>query len=567
MRRILLIGLLLAAAAGFVALSTGASEEKGTGEYKVELDNAFGLVEGGDFKVAGVSAGRITTLEVDKRTKRALVGFEVTEDGFGSLRTDASCEVMPQSLVGEYFVNCEPGKAREKLQPGDTIPVERTASTVPPDLVANIMRRPRRERLRLIVNELGAAVAGNADNLNAALRRASPALRETNRVLRILAEQNQVLADLARNADEVVGELSDNRREISRWVVEARDTARASAERDEDIRRGFQRLPTFLAELEPTMRELGLTVERQGPALQNLAASADQLERLLENIPPFAEATRPALRSLGEASVTGRQAVAPGRETVRQLSRYAEGVPELGRNLAIILEHLDDRDNAIEDDARSPGGQGYTGLEALLQYTFDQTLAVNLHDGNVHILQVFPFEGACAPYSDLSAVPELGEQCGRFLGPNPLGIKSADPTAPANWDRNDRGPEGEDPNNRRRTAPADRDLARDRGDDRGRSGGSGGGGSGGSAGGGGTGGGSGGGGDDGGGGGARPPVRLPDLDDILPGGGGGGGGGGAPQVPQTPQPPAVRDLPNLGTAAARDGGDSDRQLMEFLFGS
>ncbi len=398
MKRILLIGLLLTVGTAFVALSTGAKEEDTLGEFKVEFDNAFGLVEGGDFKVAGVTAGKITSLDVDKRTKRAVIGFEVTEKGFGSLRADAACQITPQSLVGEYFVNCDPGTSRETLRPGSTIPVERTASTVPPDLVANIMRRPRRERLRLIINELGAAVAGNADNLNAALRRASPALRETNRVLALLADQNQVLADLAKNADEVVGELAENRREITRWVVEARDISRTSAERDDDIRRGFERLPTFLAELEPTMRELGRTVDRQGPALQNLAASSGQLKRLFENIPPFADASRPALRALGRASVTGRQAVEPARGTVRALARYAKGTPELGRNLAIILEHIDDRENAIEADARSPGGEGYTGLEALLQYTFDQTLAVNLHDGNTHILQSAVFESTCGPY-------------------------------------------------------------------------------------------------------------------------------------------------------------------------
>ncbi len=552
MRRILLIGLLLVAGAAFVALSTGAKDEDTLGEFKVEFDNAFGLVEGGDFKVAGVTAGKITTLDVDKETKRAVIGFEVTEKGFGSLRKDARCEVMPQSLVGEYFVNCEPGTG-PILEPGSTISVDRTASTVPPDLVANIMRRPRRERLRLIINELGAAVAGNAENLNAALRRASPALRETNRVLAILADQNQVLADLAKNADEVVGELAENRREITRWVVESRDIARTSAERDDDIRRGFQRLPTFLAELEPTMRELGRTVERQGPALQNLAASSSQIERLFENLPPFAEASRPALRALGKASVTGREAVAPARGTVRELRRYAAGAPELGKNLAIILEHLDDRDHAIEADERSPGGKGYTGLEALLQYTFDQTLAVNLHDGNTHILQVFPFEGACAPYADLSAVPALGEQCGRFLGPNALGINSADPTAPANWDRNDRGPEEMDPNIRRRRAALERAAAGFRGR---AGGGSGGGASIGSGGGGAR---SGGGGGSGGDGGARPPVRLPDLGAILPGGGNGA-------VPQTPEPPAVRDVPGVG-ATGRDDTESQQQLMDFLFGS
>ena len=48
------------------------------------------------------------------------------------------------------------------------------------------MRRPYRERLRIILDELGAGVAGRADDLNETIRRASPALRETDRVLDVL---------------------------------------------------------------------------------------------------------------------------------------------------------------------------------------------------------------------------------------------------------------------------------------------------------------------------------------------------------------------------------------------
>ena len=40
-----------------------------------------------------------------------------------------------------------------------------------------------------------------------------------------------MLADLTTNADAVISELADNRQDVGRFVVEARDTAAASAER------------------------------------------------------------------------------------------------------------------------------------------------------------------------------------------------------------------------------------------------------------------------------------------------------------------------------------------------
>ena len=62
-------------------------------------------------------AGKITEMRVDRKTHRALVDFEITKAGFGSLREDVFCESRPQSLIGEYFIDCKPGKG-EKLASG-----------------------------------------------------------------------------------------------------------------------------------------------------------------------------------------------------------------------------------------------------------------------------------------------------------------------------------------------------------------------------------------------------------------------------------------------------------------
>ncbi len=56
------------------------------------------------------------------------------------------------------------------------------------DLIGNINRLPYRQRLAIIINEFGTALAGRGDDLNEAIHRANPALRETDKVLAILAE-------------------------------------------------------------------------------------------------------------------------------------------------------------------------------------------------------------------------------------------------------------------------------------------------------------------------------------------------------------------------------------------
>ncbi|MGH2947033.1 MAG: MlaD family protein [Solirubrobacteraceae bacterium] len=436
MRRLIVIALVLAAGGAAAMASARSGDEPAGNQFTVELDNAFGVVEGADVKIAGVRAGRVTGMRVDRRSKRALIDFEITKQGFGSLRADAFCETRPQSLIGEYFVDCQPGTDERRLKAGSTIPVERTASTVPVDLINNIMRRPYRERLRIILSELGAGVGGRAEGINEAIRRAVPALRETDRVLAILARQNQVLADLTRDADTVIGDLAGNRRDVGRWVKETQETAAASAERSRDIRASLQRLPTFLRELKPTMEALGEASDAQAPMLADLNASAGQLEDLFKNLQEFSPATEVSLRSLAEASETGRPALRAAQPTIDLLNSFSEDTPELSNNLAIVLKHLDDRNFAVEKDPRSPGGQGYTGFEALLQYIFDQTLGINIFDANGYILKINLFHSKCSEFQNRDSLkhemeedPSFYADCAAILGPNQPGITTPDPTA------------------------------------------------------------------------------------------------------------------------------------------
>jgi virulence factor Mce-like protein len=435
-RRLLILCLLLGAGvAAVLATASAGSQEPGGSQFTIELDNAFGIVNGADVKVAGVRAGRVTGMRVDRRSKRALVDIAIDKAGFGSMRTDAFCETRPQSLIGEYFVDCRPGEDPERLPAGATIPVEQTASTVPIDLINNIMRRPYRERLGIILDELGAGVGGRAGDIQDTVRRAVPALRETDRVLAILADQNQVLANLTRNADTVLGDLADNRKDVGRFVTETHQTAAASAERREAIAASLERLPAFLRELEPTMAKLGQATDAQSPALADLNASADQLATLFENLPDFADASRTSFKSLGELGRDGRPALQAAKPTIAELDRAAANAPELANNLRFVLADLDDRKRAVEKDPRSPGGQGYTGFEALLQYIFDQTMAINAFDSNGYMLKVNLFLSQCSDYQNLQSLkkklkedPSFYAECAAILGPNQPGITQADPS-------------------------------------------------------------------------------------------------------------------------------------------
>ena len=214
MKRVATVFLLLALAAAAV-VTTGAADDGGDYKVRAIFDNAGFVIPGEDVKVAGVKVGKIDSMDVTRDFK-AVVVLDIQDPAYQDFRTDASCQVRPQSLIGEKFVECtptqkraadaEPPPALRQIERGEgegqyLLPVENTQKSVDLDLINNVMRLPYRQRLSLIVSELGTGLAGRGKEVNQVIRRADPALKEVDEVLELLASQNKVLSNLARDSD------------------------------------------------------------------------------------------------------------------------------------------------------------------------------------------------------------------------------------------------------------------------------------------------------------------------------------------------------------------------------
>ena len=264
-------------------------------------------------------------------------------------------------------------------------------------------------------------------------------------MLRILGDQNQVIKNFITDSDTVVQELERNKRDVVRWVREAGDAAEISATRRNELRAGFQRFPEFLDELRPTMTRLGELADEQTPLMVDLRRAAPDLDTFFTRLGPFAEASRPAVHSLGETSEVGIRAFREGRQEVTELRRLAAGSPALAKPLRQFLQTIDDRKRAIENDPRAkatappapdptaiPGEGGFTGMEAIWNYFFWQTLSINMLDDTAHILRAsLTAAPDCIEWHNeppkTPAEHETFERCNSYLGPNQPGIFSPDP--------------------------------------------------------------------------------------------------------------------------------------------
>jgi virulence factor Mce-like protein len=392
MRRLIAIGTLAVALPVLALVGLGASDGGGSG-YRVRaiFDSVAAAVPGEDVKIAGARVGSIDSMDVTPQKKAAVV-LEIEDERFAPFRSDASCTIRPQSLIGEKFVECKPGTQAgsplRKIESGEgegdyLLPLARTSSPVDLDLINNTLRLPFRERLAILLNEFGTGLAGRGEDLNEVIHRANPALRNTDRVLRILARQNDVLGRLARDSDTVLGPLARERVKVADWVVQANHTAQATAERRADIRGSLARLPSFLRELRPLMADLEGFADQGTPVVHDLGVAAPDLGRLTKALGPFSEASIPAVRSLGRALVRGRPALIRARPLIQDLGRFANDARPVSTNLADLTASL-----------KKTGG-----LERILDYLFFQTIAVNGFDSIGHYLRAGLVVNLCTTYA------------------------------------------------------------------------------------------------------------------------------------------------------------------------
>jgi virulence factor Mce-like protein len=425
MRRFVYLGLIVAILPWIVIGIVRESTDDDTKEHyyvRAIFDNASTLVAGEDVKVAGVAVGVISDMDVTD-DKKAAVTLRIDDSNFVPWKTDASCKVGSQGLIGEKFVDCQPGSTNAeqlaKIENGDgegerLLSVQNTSSPVDLDLIGDIQRLPYRQRFAILLNEFGTGLAGRGGDLNEVIHRANPALRETDQVLKILADQNRTLARLARDSDTVLGPLAREKEHFADFIVQANATSQASAERSDDLAESIRLLPGFLRELRPLMADLEDFTDQGTPLLTDLNAAAPAMGRLIKAQGTLSDASRESFPSLGDALERGRPALIEARPLIRDLG-------ELGREAAPVSVNLDELTKSLNETG---------AVERLNDLLYYLALVTNGFDGLGHYLRAGLVTNVCTTY----ALEQSSTCRSTFFDPAESASASADPLAPANAD-------------------------------------------------------------------------------------------------------------------------------------
>jgi len=409
MRRILAIVIGLGVVAALIA-ATASGEGDGGGDYKVRayFDNAGFLVNGEDVRIAGATVGSVDDVTVslpgeavkrngDEDPGKAVAVLSITDAGFQNFLSDASCLIRPQSLLGEKYVECEPTQPRapgsqsppalEQIPDGETgageyrLPLENNGKQIDLDLVQNITREPEVDRFRLILNDLGAGLAARGPDLAAVVRRADPALQETDKVLATLAAQNKQLAQLARDSDTILTPLAAQRQHLAGFIRNAATAGSAAAERRDDIVAGFNEFPNALRELRSTMIQLRGFAEQATPVAVNLRKAAPGLTDATKLLRPFSRAATVSVANLGDNAAASQDDLAASSPVIRQLRKAGVKSIPGARNLNQLLMTLR-RTRGIDDLTKFilNASNSFNGFDDLGHFLLTQIQITNCVD-------------------------------------------------------------------------------------------------------------------------------------------------------------------------------------------
>ncbi len=352
MKKLIAGAVVVAAIVVAVILISGGGSSEG---YVVRaiFDQGSFMVSGEQVRVAGANVGTIKSVGVSlpgEATKvengkfvdvpgKAIIELEISDPSFQDFREDATCEIRPQSLIGEKYVNCTPTVPRAPGQqpapPLKRIPegepgagqyllgLGSNVTSVDPDLINDIQRLPYAQRFRLIFNELGAGLAGRGEDIEETIKRANPTLRDVDKLFATLTEQKDELAQLAVDSEAILTPLTREKAHVVGFLAHSGEAAKASAAHGPELEAALQKFPRFLTEFRTTMANLKEFSDAGTPLLESLGVAAPSLTVATRTLTPFSEATTVALKSLGKAGEESGPTFAAAAPVVRKASNLA----------------------------------------------------------------------------------------------------------------------------------------------------------------------------------------------------------------------------------------------------
>jgi virulence factor Mce-like protein len=175
-----------------------------TYEINAQLPSGQKLVRGNEIRLGGFRVGTVTDLKPAMKDGKAIALVQMKlEKNVQPLPKDTVIGVRPRSALGLKYVDIVPGKSKEMLKPGDTIPLSQAKSQgIEYEDVFSTFDKPTRDNSRTALKGFGDAFAGRGTSINEAIAAFNPFFTHLTPVMKTLSDPNTRLVNFFKNINQ-----------------------------------------------------------------------------------------------------------------------------------------------------------------------------------------------------------------------------------------------------------------------------------------------------------------------------------------------------------------------------
>jgi virulence factor Mce-like protein len=252
-----------------------------TYDLRAEIPGGSNLVVGNEVRVGGFRVGvvdRIRPGVTEQGDQRAVAVIDLKLDKtVEQLPTDTRVAIRPRSALGLKYIELTPGRSRQGLRAGSTVPLAQSLKPVELDDFFNTFDADMRKNQRTALEGFGTAFSGRGVSINRAIERLPEFMRHLEPVTRTLSDPRTGLGRFFRESGRTSGQLAPVAGTYASLFSAMATTFEALSRHDERLRTAIERGA-------PTLEEGIESLPAQRPFLRDTAELARRLEPVAEEV-------------------------------------------------------------------------------------------------------------------------------------------------------------------------------------------------------------------------------------------------------------------------------------------
>lgn len=251
--------------------------------YRAAFIDVSGLQQDDFVRIGGVEVGKVKKISIQPNS---LVSVEFSADNSVMLTEGTRAAVRWADVFGGRYLSLEGAGGVKRLEPGQTIPTERTLPALDLDSLIGgfrpLFRALDPDKVNALTGQLIAALQGQGTTV-------SSFLSQTAAVTSTLADRDELIGQVIASLNVVLGSLGDQTKQLDKTVVSLSELVQGLADRKTDISNAVAytnaaagTVADLLRQSRPPVRKI---VDEGDRAAGIVMADHDYFDNLLNTLP------------------------------------------------------------------------------------------------------------------------------------------------------------------------------------------------------------------------------------------------------------------------------------------